>query len=686
MTEKKVLVFAGTTEGRRLAEFLAGYNVCAHVCVATEYGESLLPEGGSITVSHDRMDEKQMECFLQEFRPDYVIDATHPYADAATDNIRKVCKKCGRQYLRLIRESSKANGCIYTDNIEQAVEFLSNTEGNILAATGSKELEAYTRLEDYRERVFARVLSVSDVVEKCEQLGIRGRHLICMQGPFSVEMNTAMLEEYRIDWLVTKESGKAGGFPEKCKAAKKTGARVIVIGRPEKEEDGYTLDEICNFLRESMGLHAKSYKERREISIVGIGAGHIDCITREAEKVCRQADVIIGAKRVVRAAALKGQNMLFEYRPPEIVSYIKEHPEYRKIAVVFSGDTGFYSGAKKLQSAFDSDKDIGRNTDIKTFPGISSIVYFSAKIRISWEDAALISMHGKRCNLISHVRDFEKVFVLAGNAEGIREIGRSMTDYGYGGLKVSAGVSLSYPDEKIIWTTAKELCDYKDNDLAVLYIYNPKGGQRRLTGVPDNAFVRGNVPMTKAEVRSACVAKLGIQKDSVVYDIGAGTGSVAVEAALYAVQGSVYAIEVKPEAVELIQKNRQKFKTDNLYVIQGEALEALEGLPNPDCVFIGGSGGRLREIVTKVTEGFLKAVKEDKALSIVVNSITLETLSEMVQCLGDLKEDGRFRIEEEEIVQLCVAKSKHAGDYHMMMGQNPVFVVSFHMFQKDSLD
>ena len=678
MTESRVLIFAGTTEGRRLAEYLAEYKVRVHVCAATEYGESLLPDGGSITVSHRRMDEEQMRCFIREFSPDYVADATHPYAQEATENIRKACEACGRQYLRLIRESSETDGCIYTDNIKEAVDFLRAEKGNILAATGSKELEAYTKLEDYKERVFARVLSVSDVVEKCEQLGIRGRHLICMQGPFSVEMNTAVLREYQIDWLVTKESGKTGGFPEKCKAAEQAGARVIVVGRPKKEEDGYSLEELCDFLRREIGFYADGDKGCREISLVGIGTGHRDYFTREAEKVCAQADIVIGAKRMVRAAALNGQAVLFEYRPSEIAAYIKEHPKYRNIAVVFSGDAGFYSGAKKIRAVFESDKELGRNVHIKIVPGISSVVYFSARLCVSWEDAALISMHGRKDNLISHIRDYEKVFVLVSDAQDIRKIGRMMTDYGYGGLAVCIGISLSYPDEKIVRLMAKELCGYEGGGLAVLYVCNPEGGKRRVAGMPDEAFIRGNVPMTKAEVRSVGIAKLCLKRDSIVYDIGAGTGSVAIEAALHAVKGSVYAIETKEEAVALIQKNRQKFKTDNLSIIQGEAPEALEGLLLPDCVFIGGSGGKLREILWKIMEDFSKAGKEDGKVCIVINCITLETLSEAVECLGELRGGGQFMIEEEEIAQLSLAKSKHVGKYHMMMGQNPIFMISFH--------
>lgn len=699
--EKKVLIFAGTTEGRKIAEYLAGHAVRVHICVATEYGESLLPEGGSVTVSHDRMDQIQMERFMEEFKPDYVVDATHPYANEATRNVKEACRSCERAYLRLIRESSEADGCIYTDSVEEAVAFLSRTKGNILAATGSKEILAYTRLEDYKERLYARVLSVADVAEKCEQLGIRGRHLICMQGPFSVEMNIALLREYNIEWFVTKESGRAGGFPEKREAAKQAGARLVVVGRPEKDETGYTLEELRELLGKQLGLTGKSDNGQREIALVGIGTGGRDQLTVRAKEICAQAELIIGAERIVRAAALDGQDVFYEYRTAEIVDHIKKHPEYKSIAVVFSGDVGFYSGAKGLLSVLredesfgwtddhetdtklrsDSEKDTGKRTVIEVVPGISSVVYFCAKLHISWEDAALISMHGKTASIMSVIRGHEKTIALVSNADGIRRLGTEMEEYGYGDLTVCVGESLSGSDEKFTQLAADELCSYKGSDLAVLYIYNPEGGKHRMNGIPDTAFIRGNVPMTKEEVRSVSLSKLCLKRDSIVYDIGAGTGSVAVEAAICAAGGIVYAVESNEEAVSLIAKNRRKFKTDNLKIIRGEAPAALEGLPAPDCVFIGGSGGRLKEIIGEITNIFLKALKENADMytdmHVVINTITLETLSEAVQCLKALKGNAEVKVQEEEIVQLSVAKSKNIGNYHMMTGQNPVFIISF---------
>ena len=217
MKQHRILIFAGTTEGRKLTEYLAKKQVLVHVCVATRYGESLIQdcEDENISITHERMDAEEMKAFMRDFHPDFVVDATHPYASEVTENVQAACLELSISYYRLIREKSEARDCVFVENIEEAIEFLKNTKGNILAATGSKEIFAYTKIENYQARVFARVLSVADVVKKCEELGFAGRNLICMQGPFSVEMNVAMMRQFEISYLVTKESGKTGGFPEK---------------------------------------------------------------------------------------------------------------------------------------------------------------------------------------------------------------------------------------------------------------------------------------------------------------------------------------------------------------------------------------------------------------------------------------------------------------------------------------
>lgn len=178
----------------------------------------------------------------------------------------------------------------------------------------------------------------------------------------------------------------------------------------------------------------------------------------------------------------------------------------------------------------------------------------------------------------------------------------------------------------------------------------------------DEWFIRGKVPMTKSEVRAVSISKLELTKDAVLYDIGAGTGSVGIEAALSIPNGQVYAIEQKPEAIELILQNREKFQAENLIVIKGTAPEAMEGLPMPTHAFIGGSSGQMKPIVEQL-------LQRNPGIRLVFNAIALETVGEILNILKQWKL-------EHEVVSVQVSKAVQAGNYHMMQGQNPIYVIS----------
>ncbi|HCT92941.1 MAG TPA: bifunctional cobalt-precorrin-7 (C(5))-methyltransferase/cobalt-precorrin-6B (C(15))-methyltransferase [Lachnospiraceae bacterium] len=648
----KIVVFAGTAEGRQIAEFLDRHGIGARVCVATEYGESLLPAGGRLTVSHERLDEMQMETLFAD-GCDFVVDATHPYAAAVTENIRRACEKTRTEYIRLLRESEgwEDSEVITVDSVAAAAEALCGTKGNILATTGSKELKAYTVIPDYEQRVFARVLSLPDVVRSCGELGFVGQHLICMQGPFSRELNVAMMRQYDIRYLVTKESGKNGGFPEKLSAAREAGAKLVVVGRPLREE-GYTLSRCKRLLLERLAI-----TPRQKISLVGIGPGGEGTMTGDAERTIREAELLIGAQRMTDATAVPGQEVFHAYRPDEIKACIDGHPECEKVAVALSGDVGFFSGAKKLLEVL--------GPEVEILPGISSMVCFCAKLGIPWEDVRPYSVHGKEENLVGRIKCHPKVFAILGTADGVAGLCEKLHKYGMDEVHLTVGERLTYPYEKITQGYPRDFLDLKTDPLCVVYLENPAAAGRVVThGMSDDRFLRDKAPMTKEEVRTVSVAKLQLRADSVVYDVGAGTGSVSVEIALAVPGGQVYAVEKKPAAVELLRRNKIHFGVDNLTVIEGPAPEALEDLPVPTHAFIGGSSGNLREIVALL-------LKKNPAIRIVVNAITLETVEETLRVMRE------FPVTDTEVVSLSVARSREAGAYHMMMGQNPVYIFTF---------
>jgi len=701
------LVFAGTSEGRQLAGFLKKHHIYAELCVATEYGEELLESEISeyVQVHTGRMNESEMEHRIRELAENglkAVIDATHPHAVEVTANIRKACEMAGLRYVRLLRDTldlSKFEHIVPFATCEEAADWLETQQGNILLTTGLKELpEIVGRISD-RSRLYARVLPQVEAFSTAERLGLQRKQLICMQGPFSKKMNVAMLEETKAAFLLTKESGAAGGFADKVQAAKEAGAACVVILRPE-QESGFSLQEVEQLILQEEGLsetakevvcehseNANDMKnasettdaEKPEITLLGIGMGAPETMTLEGLQACEQADCIIGAKRMLEAVQeslnrwelrqkgdAKGtvsqcsmkKPMVSMYLSTEIAEYIRMHSAYRRIVIALSGDVGFYSGAKKLTDAL-------AEYPLHLICGISSGVYFAAKLQTSWDDMFLTSMHGRQMNILAALKKHRKVFTLASDATSIRELAELLLHYGMDTLTMSVGTNLSYPEEQITTGVPADFQNYDKAGVSVVLLEKKEHRTPVIThGIPDEAFIRAKVPMTKEEVRSISLSKLQLCEDSVVYDVGAGTGSISIEAACMADQGMVYAIEQKEEAAELIGENQKKFGVSNLQIIHGKAPEAFAGLPTPTHAFLGGTGGNMREII-----GLLR--EKNPQIRIVVNCIALETLAEITALLRE------WGISDADIASVNISKSKKLGQYHLMMGQNPVYVISF---------
>ena len=670
-----VIIFAGTTEGRELSEYLSAQKIQVTACVATEYGETILRGKQYLNIHTGRMDAAQMKAFLQKTGAGLVVDATHPYAAVVSQNVAQACRETKTEYLRLIRESQQmeTKEAVLVSSVEEAAAYLAQTSGNILATTGSKELAKYTVIPDYEKRVFARVLSTKEVAQACEELGFRGRNLICMQGPFSEELNTAMLRQFDCRYLVTKETGKAGGFKEKLRAAEKAGAKVVLVGRPE-EQSGYSYGEIIEILKEKFPELKKSEKivrkssehqtepksrlRERVVTLIGIGMGTLSGMTAEALEALEEADLLIGAGRMLQAAEHVCKPVYKEYDPVRIVDYINAHPEHVRVAVLLSGDIGFYSGAKRLYEALE-----GCSCQVRSICGISSVVYFCGKLRMAWEDVCLRSAHGRKVNLTGAVRTHEKTFSILSGADSVGKLCKELQEYGLAHTRVYIGERLGYPDERISSGSPKEMEGGTYDGLCVALIENPRyfGGVECC--VEDERFLRGKAPMTKSEIRSLSVAKLHLTRDAVIYDVGAGTGSVSVEMALQAPEGSVFAVERKEEACQLIEENKRLFGTPNIQVVRGLAPEALHGLPAPTHAFIGGSAGNLTEIMECLLD-------KNPRIRMVINTVTLETIGEVMDCLNMLP------VTEEEILSVSIAKAKGLGNYHLMMGQNPIYIIS----------
>jgi len=649
----KILVFAGTTEGREIAEFLSEHKINAYISTATTYGASLLPNEECIETQGQPINQQEMVELIKKEKITFVIDGTHPFAVVVSKNIKKACQETNITYIRLLRLALQKGqeDLLYVESVAEAVSYLKDTMGNIFVTTGSKELEQYTQIDDYKNRVYARVLSTSSVVAYCSTLGFEGRNLICMQGPFSAELNYAMLKQTGATYLVTKESGKAGGFEEKIEAAKRSGVKTIVIGRPV-EEEGLSTEEVKKYI-----LNKLNIKRKQKITLIGIGMGHKNTMTIEAKEEIEKAQVLIGAKRMIESLDTQGKTVFISYKPEEIRAYIDTCQDFEQIAILFSGDIGFYSGAKKLQL-------ILQDKQVNVISGISAPIYFSGKLGIPWENLYFTSLHGRNNNIVGIVKQNKYVFSLLEKGS-MKELCEQLIEFGLDCVTLWVGENLSYENEKIIEGTPAAFLEKEFEPLSVVLIENKNVSNASfISGIKEEAYIRGQVPMTKEEVRSISLAKLGLQKDSIIYDIGAGTGSVAIEMALNAVQGNVFAIEQKAAAVCLIKENKRKFGVSNLEVIEATAPEGMVSFPPATHVFIGGSTGKLNEIV-KLT------LEKNSNARIVINAIALETLTEALKCIKT------YPVHNVDIVSVTIGKTKEVANYHMMMGNNPVYIISF---------
>lgn len=713
-----IIIFGGTTEGRELIKICNVYQIPAIVCVATSYGEEVLEESENIKVLEGRMDIPQMLSILKEYSPDLILDATHPYAQEVSKNIKYVCEKINIKRIRILRVSKVYNmqNILYYKEISFAVQYLQNTKGNILLTIGSKQIEEFREIS--MDRIYVRILPDIDSIKACMDIGIPRSHIMAMQGPFSTEMNIALLKEWNCKYLITKESGKVGGFEEKIKACNHINIQAVVITRPEKEE-GMSLEEVYKILKEYHLDREKKIEKKNiqspNISIVGIGPGNITELTYGAIQEILYANAIVGGERMLAFARevrksfgiLDRYEELSTYQPEKILAkipiWIQEKYYIKKIAILMSGDIGFFSGTKKLL-----DVCLENGFKPKLIPGISSLSYFATTLGIAWEDIKIISLHGREEDIVEVVKKYSKVFAITSGGEKNNEIIKRLVEHGWGEAWIYIGENLSYPKQKIVVKQAKDLMEYSFAKLSVFIIsYSQiidrgieqifvkekkreerkenffikqieeivleKNGNRRESnkngyyiGISDKDFIRGQVPMTKEEIRILSLAKLQIQSTDICYDIGAGTGSVSIEMARLAKEGYIYAIEKKEEAIDLIDINTKKFGISNLSIIYADIIDVLENLPKPDCVFIGGSSGKIQKILEII---FAK----NKNAHVVVNAISLETIAELTRIIPEY-EKKEYRI---EITWVNIAKSKKIANYHMMMGQNPVMIVDF---------
>ena len=405
------------------------------------------------------------------------------------------------------------------------------------------------------------------------------------------------------------------------------------------------------------------------IYIVGLGPGSFGAMTRETYDAVCGADVIIGAARLLYSVPEGSHAELCKaIMPKDILEAAKAAIDdgAETITVVMSGDTGFYSGTRGLIPVLEE-----AGLEYRVLSGISSVQVMSARLGDPWQDWNLCSAHGKECDAVRAVMESaekapaegRRTFFLTGGDLGPKDLAKQLADAGLGDLRIWIGERLSYEDEKITETTCAEALDGDFDVLAVMLadaLPVPEC-DTPAPGISDDLFVRGKVPMTKQDVRSAVIGRLGIKPGDVCWDVGAGTGSVTVEMAMMSRGGRTFAIETNPDGIALIKENRRRFGCWNIKAVEGLAPQALIDLPAPDCVFIGGSKGNMGAIVDVVR-------KKNPNAKIVITAIAVETLGEAIEAL-------RKRGWDAEIAQILSSYGKKVANLNMLMANNPIFLI-----------
>lgn len=393
------------------------------------------------------------------------------------------------------------------------------------------------------------------------------------------------------------------------------------------------------------------------VTLIGMGSGQPENLTLQGLAALRQADLILGARRLLAVLpAGCTENRAAAYRPDEVAELLQTSGAENAV-LVYSGDTGFYSGASSMMEKLEA-----LGVRARVLPGLSSIQLLAAALGRPWQGWNLVSAHGRICDPVAECMQGRPTFFLTGGSEDPATLCAQLAAEGFGDVQAVVGQCLGTPEEKIFRGSVKELAAGRFNSLSVLLVEAAEVLPRRAPGLPDEAFERGDVPMTKQEVRAAVLAKLAVRPEDILWDVGAGTGSVSVELALAAPRGRVYAVECRPEGCTLIKANREKFRTRNLVLVEGLAPAALSDLPAPDAVFIGGSKGSLAAIVDA-------ALDKNPNARICVSAIALESLSAAVAALTA---KGRTV----QVSQIAVSRAKAVGGLHLMMAQNPIYLIT----------
>jgi len=389
------------------------------------------------------------------------------------------------------------------------------------------------------------------------------------------------------------------------------------------------------------------------VYIVGIGPGSKEYILPQAIKVLESSDEIIGFGRAINSLDFIDSKKVKVNKISEVIEYLDAN-KHKNIAVSASGDPLFYGITNYLKSNYDG--------EINIVPGITSFQYLAAKLNKPWQNAFLGSLHGREQSFIKGVLENNLSIWLTDNKNSPEVLAKTLLENGLNPY-IYVGENLSYEDERIESGTAEDIRNKEFKGLSIMIVEREEVNikDKELHFIKDDELIRGNCPMTKEEIRILSIAKLNLREDSYVLDVGAGTGSISVQAAKFCPLGKVVAIEKDEDAVDTIKKNVTKFKLNNLELIEGEAMEVINNINYSfDSIFIGGSGGNIEDIIKEYGKKLMPGGK------LILNFITINNLYKAMDALKKLG----YKV---SCTQVSISKTK--GESYMLFGNNPIFII-----------
>jgi precorrin-6Y C5,15-methyltransferase (decarboxylating) len=398
----------------------------------------------------------------------------------------------------------------------------------------------------------------------------------------------------------------------------------------------------------------------KKIYVIGAGVEGQEGFPRRVLELIGKADLLLGGERQLELFPdFPGEKVTIGSNLGEVVERLKKNE--RRAVVLASGDPLFFGIGRYLLRNLPDE-------ELEFVPNVSSVQYAFAKIKEPWDDAVFVSAHGRGLTgAVDRIVANDKAAVLTDEENTPKAIAAELIERGRDGYAAWLCENLGTAEERIIATDVKGLLEIEAAPLNVLILikeYEAGGDEYVPTlGIPDEEFASIKKLITKEEIRVVTLAKLKLRHDMTLWDLGAGSGSVSIEADHLLPNGRIFAVERNPQCIEFIKENLNKFNARHVTLVEGEAPECLETLPDPDRVFIGGSGGNLWEILEAVD---LRLPAEGR---VVINAVTLDTLTAATEYF----DNAGYQV---EVTTVNIARTRPLTDYKMFEAYNPVYIIA----------